>query len=59
MGVLLSRHLEETFEAETETKRLRVHLEGGFRRWVKGGNPHVRYVFRVIEEQSVPVDEKG
>jgi hypothetical protein len=59
MGVLLSRHLEETFEAETETKRLRVHLEGGFRRWVKGGNPHVRYVFRVIEEESVPVDEKG
>jgi hypothetical protein len=59
IGVLLSRHMEETFEARTETKRLRVRLEGGFRRWLKGGNPHVRYVFRVIEEESVPVDEQG
>jgi hypothetical protein len=29
MGVLLSRHREETFEAKTETKRLLVHLERG------------------------------
>ena len=57
MGVLLSRHLEETFEATTDTKRLRVQLDGGFRRWVKGANPHVRYVFKVVEEESRTVTE--
>jgi hypothetical protein len=51
MGVLLSRYLEETFEATTETKRMRVHLDGGFRRWVKGANPHVRYVFKVVRKK--------
>jgi hypothetical protein len=56
MGVLLSRHLEETFETRTEIKQLRVRLEGGFRRWVKGQNPHRRYVFTVGEEESLPVD---
>jgi hypothetical protein len=59
MGVLLSRHLEETLEARTETKRLQVHLDGGFRRWVKGANPHVRYVFRVIEEETLTVKEEN
>jgi hypothetical protein len=57
MGVLLSRHLEETFEAKRETKRLRVYLDGGFRCWVKGANPHVRYVFRVIEQETLTVTE--
>jgi hypothetical protein len=56
MGVLLSRHLEETFEARTEAKRLRVRLDGGFRRWVKGRNPQMRYVFKVAEEEDLPVD---
>ncbi len=56
IGVLLSRHLEETFETKTETKRLRVRLDGGFRRWVKGQNPHTRYFFKVVEEESLPVD---
>ena len=37
IGVLMSRHLDEKFEATTETKRLRVHLDGGFRRVGEGG----------------------
>jgi hypothetical protein len=56
IGVLLSRHLEETFEATTETKRLRLRLDGGFRRWVKGRNPQMRYVFTVVEEVRLPLD---
>jgi hypothetical protein len=56
IGVLLSRHLEESFEARTEAKRLRLRLEGGFRRWVKGENPHTRYVFKVVEEETRPVE---
>jgi hypothetical protein len=55
-GVLLSRHLEETFEVRTETKRLRLRLDGGFRRWVKGKNPQTRYVFKVVEEASRPLN---
>jgi hypothetical protein len=56
IGVLLSRHLEETFEAKTETMRLRLRLDGGFRRWVKGQNPQMRYVFKVMEEESLTVE---
>ena len=57
MGVVLSRHREETFEAKTATKRLRVRLGGGLRRWVKGSNPHSRYVFTMIDEESLPLDQ--
>jgi len=53
IGVVLRRHLEETFDAKTETKRLRLRLEGGNRRWTKGKNPHVRYVFGVLNEQDL------
>ncbi len=56
IGVVLSKQLEVTFEARTETKRLRVRLEGGFRRWVKGQNPHTKYVFKVLEEENLPLD---
>lgn len=57
MGVLLSRHLEETFEGKTETHRLTMRLEGGIRRWAEGANPHTRYVFRVIKEEPLDVED--
>ena len=57
IGVLLSRHLDEVFDAKTDEKRIRVRLDGGFRRWVKGENPHTRYVFWVIEQKAVAVEE--
>jgi hypothetical protein len=53
-GVLLARHLDETFEAVTEDRRLRVRLGGGAQRWVRGKNPHVRYVFTVLAEEPLP-----
>jgi hypothetical protein len=56
IGVLLSKHREETFEAKTEAKRLRVRLDGGLRRWVKGENPHRRYVFKVVKQENLPLD---
>jgi len=58
---VLSRHLEETFEVEIEKhgERLRLHLrlQGGFRRWQTGKNPHTRYVFNVVEQEVLPLDE--
>jgi hypothetical protein len=59
IGVILSRHLEETFDVATETARLRVRLEGGCRRWVAGKNPHVRYVFTSLSEEVVAEEDAG
>jgi hypothetical protein len=50
MGIRLKPLIGETFRVETETRRYRLRLEGGFRRWVPGSNPHVRYRFEVLEE---------
>jgi len=58
VGVVLKRHVHETFTAYTETKRLRLRLEGGLRRWKTGRNPHVRYVFEVLEVTEHPTDEE-
>jgi hypothetical protein len=57
MGVVLNRYREEIFEARTPTKKLRVQLDGGYRRWTKGKNPCTRYLFRVLEEEVLPVEE--
>jgi hypothetical protein len=57
IGVVLSRYREETFEARTPTKQVIVRLEGGFRRWEKGKNPHTRYAFTVLEEKEIPIEE--
>jgi len=59
IGVLFSRHLDETFDAMTPTTRIRVRLDGGFRRWEKGMNPHMRYLFVVLEQEPLPVDDTG
>ncbi len=56
IGVLLRPLIGETFEVETETRRLRLRLEGGLRRWEPGRNPHVRYRFEIIEEQELEED---
>ena len=58
IGVVLKRHLDETFTAQTEAKVLRLRLEGGFKRWEKGKNGHVRYVFTVLGETEIPTDEE-
>lgn len=57
MGVVFSKYRDEVFEARTLTKELRVRLEGGFRRWSKGKNPCTRYVFTVLEEKEIPIEE--
>lgn len=56
IGVVLSKHTEETFEARTDTKLYRLELIGGYRRWTPGENPHVRYRFDVLEEKQVAED---
>jgi hypothetical protein len=57
IGVVFNRHLDEIFETKTRTSELRVQLQGGFRRWMKGQNPFTRYEFRVLEEKPIPVEE--
>lgn len=59
IGVVLKRHLDETFTAQTETQNLRLRLEGGCRRWEKGMNPHVRYVFTILEKTDIPSDDEA
>lgn len=59
IGVILSRHLDETFEGRTETTLIRLRLEGGCRRWVRGENPHVRYVFTLLSEEALPFEDMG
>jgi hypothetical protein len=59
IGVILKRHLGETFVATTETKVLRVRLDGGNRRWTPGENPHVAYLFKVLSEEPLPVEDEA
>lgn len=62
IGIVLKRHLDETFIAEREDEggkrfRLTLRLDGGYRRWEKGQNGRVRYVFKVMEKEEVlPVE---
>jgi hypothetical protein len=57
IGKVLSKHLQDTLEASTETTRYRLKLEGGYRRWEQGKKAQKRYVFTVLEEQSIPLDQ--
>jgi hypothetical protein len=57
IGSILSRHRDETFEAVTLTCQILVRLEGGHRRWSKGKNPHKRYVFTILKEKAIPIEE--
>lgn len=50
IGVILKRHIQVTFNAQTDTTDYRLRLEGGFRRWTPGKNPHTRYRFEVLSE---------
>ena len=56
IGVVFSRHLEETFNVHKEENgqhvRLRLQLRGGARRWVAGEHPHTRYIFTVLEREE-------
>jgi hypothetical protein len=53
IGKVLSKFLDQTFIAPTESQTLRLKLKGGFRRWTPGRNPHTRYIFELLE--STPV----
>jgi hypothetical protein len=57
IGILLSKHLGETFTAITESRRLHVRLDGGQRRWGMKENPHTRYEFKIITEEEILIDE--
>jgi hypothetical protein len=59
---VLSRHRDETFEVTTEEAgqrlRFRPRLRGGLRRWQRGKNAHTRYVFEVINQEVLPLDDE-
>jgi hypothetical protein len=58
IGVLLSPLRGETFVTGTETRKYRLRLEGGLRRW-GGENPHARYRFEVIEHEELPMEDES
>ena len=49
---------EETFHAETDTKRLTMRLEKARRRF-EGGTVSTRYRFVLLEHCDLPVDGEG
>ncbi|MHB0958239.1 MAG: hypothetical protein ACYC0X_12235 [Pirellulaceae bacterium] len=57
IGVVFKKHLEETFEARTDTKAYRLRLTGGCRRWRSGKNPHVRYCFVILSQADLSDDD--
>jgi hypothetical protein len=61
IGVVLSSHLDETFDVESEEAgqptRLRLQLHGGYRRWERGGSASNRYLFEVLGREVLPLDE--
>jgi hypothetical protein len=59
IGVVLKRHINETFEVKTETTLMRLRLIGGNRRWTAGKNAHVRYKFEKLHEERLPEDSVG
>ena len=55
--MILKKHLDEKLLGRSDTTLYHFRLEGGYRRWVKGKNPHVRYAFTVIKEEPIPADD--
>ncbi len=43
-GVILSKYIGVAFLGRTDKTLYHFRLEGGYKRWNKGKNPHVRYV---------------
>ena len=58
IGVVLSRHEQETFIAENDTAKMTLKLER-FRRRFDGGEPHYRYRFVKLAEELLPEDHPG
>jgi hypothetical protein len=56
-GVLFHKHLDTTFIGRSDTTLYHLRLEGGNRRWITGKNPHVRYLFTVVKEEPLPVED--
>jgi hypothetical protein len=54
LGVLMTVHLDEVFEAETESDRLRLRLKVGRPRL--GGEPLKRYCFEELQRVALPVE---
>src|SRR5271157_2977626 len=55
LGVVLKAHSGETFQTETETKKLTLRLEWRRGRF-QGSDAQVRYRFVLLEEEDLPLD---
>ena len=55
LGVVLKAHSGETFQTETETKKLTLRLEWRRGRF-EGSDAQVRYRFVLIEQEDLPLD---
>ena len=58
IGIVMSKHLEETFEVITETERYQVKLEGGYKRWPGEANQMTKYVFTKEENDERPKQDR-
>ena len=59
IGKLMAKYVGETLEGEKNGLHYKFRLDGGNRRWVRGGNPHVCYRFDTLETTEVDVDESA
>ncbi len=59
MGIVLSAHRDETFQAQTDSEALALQLQRGRRRTEPGEEAHVCYRFEVIERCTLSGDENG
>jgi hypothetical protein len=57
LGVILSAHVDETFEVETENERLRLKLLKKRSRFESGKEATIRYRFEVLERAMLPADD--
>ena len=55
LGVVLKAHSGETFQTESETKKLTLRLEWRRGRF-QGSDAQVRYRFVLLEEEDLPLD---
>jgi hypothetical protein len=59
LGVVLKAHRDETFQTETEDKRLTLRLEWRRGRFQGSSEPQNRYRFVLVGQQDLPLDAEG
>jgi hypothetical protein len=59
LGLVLKAHRDETFQTETEDKRLTLRLEWRRGRFQGSSEPQNRYRFVLVGQEDLPLDAEG